>query len=165
MNLDLRIFCIIMYIYKGGGGRGTCAPHTPIKQTPLLSGQLSKVPAISLIKPHSYNPFKRTPLLSESGHLSWVPISRITLGGHMEFKINVFFKSNIQHLQHMPILGDIILLMLLFFLWRVKVGPNNYIQFFSSPVHQMFLSWTCSPASWKKTYIFKSNSVVLIVLQ
>ena len=30
---------------------------TPIKWTPLLSGQLSKVPAISLIKPYSYNPF------------------------------------------------------------------------------------------------------------
>ena len=30
---------------------------TPIKRTPLLSGHLSKVPAISLIKPYSYNPF------------------------------------------------------------------------------------------------------------
>ena len=43
---------------------GTVEPlltDTPIKQTPL-SGQLSKVPAISLIKPYSYSttPFKRT---------------------------------------------------------------------------------------------------------
>ena len=30
---------------------------TRIKRTPLLSGHLSKVPAISLIKPYSYNPF------------------------------------------------------------------------------------------------------------
>ena len=44
---------IIIYIY-------TVEPllmDTPIKQTPLLSGHLSKVPDISLIKPYSDNPF------------------------------------------------------------------------------------------------------------